>query len=241
MNNTVDTFDSSYIQWTNWEKRDFATLRDSDRAFFDLETRRSLRSYTKRSRVLEIGFGYGSFLQYSKEQGWDVTGTEANPELVELALGKGFDAVKVTDLSGFSDETFDLVVAFDVLEHIPFTSLQPFLAHVQRILKPKGCFLARFPNGDSPLGLVYQNGDPTHVTCLGGTRIAYLMAQAKLKPVYIGAEAEPLFGVGMVKMLHRLFAKPMKWGLNRFINLVFFPGRNYCLTSPNLSLAAMKP
>ena len=57
-----------------------------------------------------------------------------------------------SDLSNLKGDNYDLIVAFDVLEHIPQEDL-PSFKKVQRLLKEDGSFIARFPNCDSPFGL----------------------------------------------------------------------------------------
>lgn len=162
-------------------------------------------------------------MKYSTNNNWNVSGTELNEQLVLVANKSGYDVEHTDNLSGFSDDTFDLVVAFDVLEHIPEDRIFDFIFEVRRVMKKNGIFIARFPNGDSPFGLKNQNGDSTHVTTIGSGKIEYFAAKTAMEVVFIGVEASPLFGVSMLHFIHRLIASPIKLILNIIINLIFFP------------------
>ena len=61
----------------------------------------------------------------------------------------------------------DLVLAFDVLEHVPKAVALGFWRDVMRVLKPGARAVLRFPNGDFPFGLGHQNADVTHVNAIG--------------------------------------------------------------------------
>jgi SAM-dependent methyltransferase len=57
--------------------------------------------------------------------------------------------------SKLPDAKFELVVAVEVLEHVEQD--EDFVAQVQRVLKPGGCFIMTTPNGDS-----VANTNPDH-------------------------------------------------------------------------------
>ena len=57
---------------------------------------------------------------------------------------------------------FDAIIAFDVFEHFSYDEVVVRLHAAERMLKPGGHLLMRFPNAQSPFGLVPQHGDPTH-------------------------------------------------------------------------------
>ncbi len=98
-------------------------------------------------RILEIGSGRGTLLHQLMARGLDVVGVESSPLRVEESRTL-YPASRVQLISGttlpFSDEQFDLVVSFDVLEHIPDTASH--LAEVRRVLKPRGWYLLQTPN-----------------------------------------------------------------------------------------------
>lgn len=156
---SINDVDTEYLHWKKWGVDNFAILNAHDKQYFDAALKYFSRQISGTPTALEIGFGNGKFLQYCTNAGWSVTGTEINPLLVKIAQEIGFNALCSSDLSQLSANQYDLVAAFDVLEHIPQNQILFLLQQINRVLKPKGVCLLRFPNGDSPFGLANQNGE----------------------------------------------------------------------------------
>ena len=144
------------------------------------------------SDVVEIGFGNGSFLAYGRLKGWNIIGTELNSGLLEQARRGGFKVIEAEQFGVLPNDAFDPIVAFDVLEHISLDSMEGFLLSLREKLREGGVLLATFPNGDSPLGLPYQNGDVTHVTTLGAGKVWYIARSCGYEVVFVGGQAQPI-------------------------------------------------
>lgn len=99
-----------------------------------------------RGRLLDIGCGYGHFLEMAKQDGWNVIGTEVNPELCGYVREKIGVEIFYGELkaASFPSEHFDLVTLWNVLAHI----YDPFheLCEIHRILKPGGILFLRAAN-----------------------------------------------------------------------------------------------
>ena len=98
-------------------------------------------------KVLEIGCGRGTLLHRLSARGVDIVGVEISPARIEESRSL-YDGLRIYQTSGielpFADEAFDIVLSFDVLEHIPDTDAH--LAEVRRVLKPAGWLLLQTPN-----------------------------------------------------------------------------------------------
>jgi 2-polyprenyl-3-methyl-5-hydroxy-6-metoxy-1,4-benzoquinol methylase len=236
----IKEYGNTYLRWKKWGQQKFAVLKNSQACYFSSEISRLKQKIPVGAKVLEIGFGNGAFLQYAQQRKWDVYGTEINNELVEIAKQSGFNVRYSENVASFTDNTFDLVLAFDVLEHIPQDTLVGFLLEVKRILKNEGFFIARFPNGDSPFGLKIQNGDVTHITSIGSGKVYYLGAETNMKVFFIGGEAEPILGLTVLPFFHRIIFLPIKKLLNVLVNLAFFPLDNIEFFSSNVTVIYKK-
>lgn len=70
---------------------------------------------------------------------------------------------------------YDLIVAFDVLEHLTVEELKSFFLKCKSLLKKDGAMLFRFPNAESFAGLGAQRGDFTHITAIAQTKLQQLI------------------------------------------------------------------
>ena len=94
---------------------------------------------TANNSILDIGCGTGGMISILKDFGHTI-GIEVNPEAAEFARGRGYDSVIVHDAKTlpFADQSFDIVTAFDIIEHIEDD--RQFVNEIIRVLKPGGKF-----------------------------------------------------------------------------------------------------
>lgn len=150
----------SYGTWKSWSAANFLKYSEDDQRYYDGE----MASHPLRgTRVLELGFGNGSFLGYARDRGATIAGTEVSNEAIARAHRAAI-RVYAADLVDAVAEgaRFDLVVAFDVFEHLSREELASLFTRLEALTPPGAQVVARFPNGQSPLGRVHQYGDATH-------------------------------------------------------------------------------
>jgi SAM-dependent methyltransferase len=166
-NLTIETSDSpayeGYVDWKNWT-RPF-TFSEEDAEYFSGEMRGIAISGAD---VLEIGFGNGNFLAWAGSKGARAFGTEIIPEMLAAAEKAGVSLLpaEIETICAAHQACFDSIVSFDVFEHFPQELVAKRIRSCVRMLKPGGKLLLRFPNAQSPFGLVPQYGDPTHKSAL---------------------------------------------------------------------------
>jgi SAM-dependent methyltransferase len=102
---------------------------------------------SKEHRILEIGSGTGALLNYLYRTGFDIRGINTDHEEIDASRIM-YGALPYENMSGeamqFPDESFDVVLSFDVFEHIPDSDRH--LREVWRVLKPAGHYLLQTPN-----------------------------------------------------------------------------------------------
>jgi len=103
------------------------------------------RHGSNKGKLLDIGCGYGFFLDLARQSGWSVYGIEPCAHARAYAASK---SIKVDSdnlfVRAYKDEMFDVVTLFYVLEHLP--DPLRYLKEVVRILKPGGLVLIRVPH-----------------------------------------------------------------------------------------------
>lgn len=103
----------------------------------------------KKAKVLDVGVNTGTIALPLLKLGCRVKGIDLVPELVEQAKRNGVFAEQgeAEDLSRYEDESFDVVICAEVLEHL----YDPLLAVEEafRVLKPGGRYLITVPHWNS--------------------------------------------------------------------------------------------
>ncbi len=104
------------------------------------------RVRTGKGRLLDVGCGYGFFLKEMKSRGWQVEGIEISGVGRQYAQEKWGIHVYSEPLEdiGLPDNYFDATTLFYVIEHVP--DPLGLLTEVNRILKPDGLILLRWPH-----------------------------------------------------------------------------------------------
>ena len=95
-------------------------------------------------RALDIGAAGGGNTRVLREHGWDAVALEYGADGAEVAHGRGLATLRgdATRLP-FADASLDLVMAFDLLEHLHDDDSA--VAEVRRVLKPTGTYLVAVP------------------------------------------------------------------------------------------------
>ena len=97
--------------------------------------------------ALELGCGAGNLASFLQAQGISMIASDISQTAIEHAR-KLYPDVEFcahsADKLPYKDDTFDLVMSFDVLEHLP--NVDQHLGEVQRVLKSDGYYLFQTPN-----------------------------------------------------------------------------------------------
>lgn len=116
---------------------------------------RQICSYRGRpGRILDIGCGWGDFLNIAKEDGWDVYGLDIDAKRVEFSRRMGLKVYQGEVMNvDLEENSFDVVCLFHTLEHI-FNINQTF-SKVYKILKEDGLLAIEIPTIGSLKAKIY--------------------------------------------------------------------------------------
>jgi 2-polyprenyl-3-methyl-5-hydroxy-6-metoxy-1,4-benzoquinol methylase len=118
------------------------------------------------AEILEVGCGSGSFLHFLRSEGYQrIHGVDIAAEQVTLARSLGIEDVEAADALPYlaaHPAAYDLIAAFDVIEHFTKDDVLRFLDHVHGALRPGGALLLRTPNADNPFHSWIRYADFTH-------------------------------------------------------------------------------
>lgn len=94
--------------------------------------------------ALDVGCGYGRLTPWLGEFASDVHGVDPNEDVLANARTLfptvAFRADLAQDLS-YADDTFDLVVSWSTLQHVPPADCESVAAELQRVLAPGGVLI----------------------------------------------------------------------------------------------------
>jgi SAM-dependent methyltransferase len=176
----------------------------SRRSMIETVLHSRLKSIGSGSRILDAGCGTGGNLDLLSQLSCDVTGLEMEPGAAEIASLKSGKAVVIGSLPDqvpFRDESFDLIVLLDVLEHIEDDLGS--LASLAAKLKPGGHLLITVP----AFSFLWSDHDKSHhhKRRYRLPELVRKMRQCQLDPTYASYFNTWLFPlIALVRLLHKI-------------------------------------
>jgi SAM-dependent methyltransferase len=202
--------------------------------------RRLDRYLPLRGRVLDIGAATGSYLAAFKKAGWEVNGIELS-DFARDAAQRIYGITMHPDLvsAGFADESFDLIMMNQVIEHL--AEFSGLLDEARRVLKPGGVLFLSTPNFGSPAARSRKSTwsalkPEEHLTFFTPRTIRRCLAKSRFRIVHLDtmqaaittAHFKKLFGAGKASAIssfaNRFFPK-LKRSVRDLLGLLY-PGDN---------------
>ena len=93
---------------------------------------KKINNKKKIKKVLDVGCGFGFFLDVARKSGWDVYGSEINKECIKALDKKNIPNINIDN---YKAKSFDLITLWTVYEHL----IDPnnFLKKISKLLKKR--------------------------------------------------------------------------------------------------------
>lgn len=136
-------------------------------------------------KVLDVGCGTGRLVKFLNENGFEAIGCDLAEEALKIARERNKNSclVKASAINLlFKNQSFDLVTAIALIEHLTQKEGRQFIQETHRVLKKDGYFFLVTPNLLSPRRLLkgknwFAYSDPTHLTFYTPLSLAKLLRQ----------------------------------------------------------------
>jgi len=198
---------------------------------------------SREAHILDLGCGHGAFVYFANLSGYqNVVGVDVSREQVEAAQKLGIKGVVEGDLMetlrSLPDESQDLVIAWDIIEHFTKSELLPFVDQVRRVLKPGGKWLIHAPNGESPFYARVYHGDYTHEQAFTRTSINQLLLASGFAEVRCYEDVPIPHGIK--SSMRNIIWRAMRAGLRLYLSAETGMKGRECILSQNFVTVARR-
>lgn len=133
----------------------------------------------KKISIIDLGCGRGGFVYHLQQFGYkNVKGYDVSQEQLDYARQLGLNNIFEGDIiavaGSLKTNSVDVIILFDVIEHLQRPLLLQLLDEVYRILKPEGKVLVHAPNAQGIFGNAVRYGDLTHETAFTSSSLRQL-------------------------------------------------------------------
>ncbi len=110
------------------------------------------KRYEPKARLADLGCGRGEFLKIATDLSIDCLGVDLNDDMLNVArkIGLKVKKIEVLDfLNSQEDDSFDILAAFHLIEHLNLNYLMKVFDQVKRVIKPGGLIILETPNPEN--------------------------------------------------------------------------------------------
>jgi len=169
----------------------------------------------KSARILEIGCGTGNLLHFLNVSGYKTLhGVEMSESLARHAQKEFCLRITQTDWVNFlseTAETFDMIIALDVVEHLKPEDCVAAMALSRAHLRSGGVLVLRTPSAECPFVLPTYCGDLTHRVLFSADLLEHTLKEAGFSGPIAFWETRPYSRAKrlLFMVVHHLLIRPM--------------------------------
>jgi ubiquinone/menaquinone biosynthesis C-methylase UbiE len=168
----------------------------------------------KGNKLLDLGCGNGRFLSYAQKY-FDCTGVDFSKKAIAQAKKKASKAKYIlgsVENLNFKPNSFDIVTAFDIIEHIK--NYEKMLIGAKKILKKEGLLIISAPNPESLGAKIkgkkwYGYQDPSHLRFFKISKWQQILKKYgfKTEKIYYNGLIDPPYINWLSNFVQKIFIK----------------------------------
>jgi SAM-dependent methyltransferase len=195
------------------------------------------------ARVLDLGCGAGYLVRATRAEGYtQVEGVDAAPEQVQEAARLGITGIRQGDIRAhlhtIGDCELEVVLAFDLLEHMTKDELFSLVDEIYRVLVPNGRLIVHTVNAESPFFGRVRHGDITHEQAFTAGSLDQLLHTVGFSAVKCFEDRPVVHGLASA-------ARRVVWSAARTMLVSYLvaesgPNARHAILSQNLTCVAIK-
>jgi len=153
----------------------------------------------KDARICDVACGAGHFLYFLNASGYtNTSGIDISPQMISVSEKMGINNIRQSDMFEFlpkNKNSFDMVVANDVIEHFKKPEILDFLDLIYKSLKSGGMVLISTLNNQALSGGRIMYCDFTHETGFTSTSLAQVLRICGFKSIRIYGEKPVIYDI----------------------------------------------
>lgn len=154
----------------------------------------------QQSKIVELGCGSGTLLYCAKNMGYqDLIGFDISEEQIQIAHARGLNQIYSNDafsaIKTFPHDSVDVIVSFDIIEHMTKNEAIAFSQGVYQILKRGGRWIIHTINAESPFFGRIRYGDFTHENAFTKSSIQQLLTVSGFQKISCHEDCPVIHGL----------------------------------------------
>lgn len=154
----------------------------------------------KQSKILDLGCGYGAILYFAKQMGYtNLQGIDFSLQQVETAKNLDLNFIRQgsieEQIASISENSVDLIITFDVIEHMSKQEVYAFSKKIFSLLAHNGKWIIHVPNAESPFGYRMRHWDYTHELAFTHQSLNQLLTCVGFKDNSFHEDTPAVYGV----------------------------------------------
>lgn len=152
------------------------------------------------TKIIDLGCGDGAILYFAKKMGYDdLTGYDLSQEQVQLSQSIGLSKIFLKDalqaIGELPNDIANVIVTFDVIEHMTKNEVVEFSKAIHRVLKSNGKWIIHTLNAESPFFGRIRYGDMTHENGFTNTSIHQLLTLVGFQKINCYEDTPVIHGI----------------------------------------------
>ena len=163
------------------KERSVVYIQRLDNYFHDLDK--------MKLNILDLGCGECEWIELLEENGYPAVGVDSNAEVIRKVKGmypefRIIENNAIDYLRSQQDNSYDLITAFHMIEHMDITTQMTLIKECYRVLRPKGMLIFETPNpANIFISTYYFYLDPTHIKIVPSELLSFMVEEFGFKVV----------------------------------------------------------